>query len=175
MCSAFSPLRLSPCAARRLAVDGDDVVPLRPERRDPALETAPEQDRIYAVGNAEVNFQEAALNGEMALARAAISPKSSQEQIVVRGRKSRTSAREYMTRYDERSSASLKTRSFIVAFPRNRDGEAFTAQQDGDLARAPHRIVVAIIFDGTRQLVRPAPPARPVRAAAFGLGLFSQW
>ncbi|MGQ0446507.1 MAG: hypothetical protein ACT4O2_15630 [Beijerinckiaceae bacterium] len=44
----------------------------------------------------------------MVLAQAAISPKSSQEQIVARGGKSRTSAREYMTRYDERSSASLE-------------------------------------------------------------------
>jgi hypothetical protein len=50
---------------------------IRPERRNPALETTPEQDRIDAVyevaqpalaGNAEVEFREAAQKGEMALA-----------------------------------------------------------------------------------------------------------
>ena len=42
----FEPLALVVGAPRRLAVDGDEVVPTRPERRDPALEAASEQDRI---------------------------------------------------------------------------------------------------------------------------------
>ena len=36
-------------APRRLAVDGDEVVPIRPQRRYPTLETASEQDRIDPV------------------------------------------------------------------------------------------------------------------------------
>ena len=56
-------------AARGLAVDGDQVVPAGPERLDPVLETAPEQDRIDPVdqsaqppltGNAEMKRREPA-------------------------------------------------------------------------------------------------------------------
>src|SRR5215475_14404455 len=36
-------------AARRLAVDGDQIMPAGPESLDPALETAPEQQRIETV------------------------------------------------------------------------------------------------------------------------------
>src|SRR5215831_9336900 len=36
-------------AARRLAVDGDQIMPARPEFLDPALETAPEQQRVETV------------------------------------------------------------------------------------------------------------------------------
>lgn len=39
-------------AARRLAVDGDEVVPIGPQRRHPALEAAPEQERIDPVDQA---------------------------------------------------------------------------------------------------------------------------
>ena len=45
----LEPLALVVGAARGLAVDGDEVVPARPQRRDPAVETAPEQDRIDPV------------------------------------------------------------------------------------------------------------------------------
>ena len=78
------------------------------ERRDPALETAPEQDRIDAVdqiaqpalaGNAEMELREAAQKGEMAPPQAAMSSKSSQEQIVAQVSSSRTSASGYMTRH----------------------------------------------------------------------------
>jgi len=54
---------------------------------------------------------------------------------------------------------------------RNRNLEALAAQQHSDLALAPHRIVVAQVFDGTRQLARPTPAAHSVRPAAQGLGL----
>jgi hypothetical protein len=46
------------------------------------------------------------------------------------------------------------------------DLDALAAQQHGDLALAPHRIVVAQIFDGARQLGRPSPAARVMRPAA---------
>jgi hypothetical protein len=36
-------------AARRLAVNGDQIMPAGPEFLDPALETAPEQQRIETV------------------------------------------------------------------------------------------------------------------------------
>jgi len=36
-------------APRGLAVDGDEVVAIGPERRDPALKTAPEQEGIDTV------------------------------------------------------------------------------------------------------------------------------
>ena len=45
----LEPFALVVGAARRLAVDGDEVVPARPQRRDPALEAAAEQDRIDAI------------------------------------------------------------------------------------------------------------------------------
>jgi hypothetical protein len=39
-------------SARRLAVDGDEIVPPRPQRRDPALEAAAKQGRIDPVHEA---------------------------------------------------------------------------------------------------------------------------
>ena len=45
----LEPLALVVRAARRLAVDGDQIVPVGPERLDPAFEAACEQDRIDAV------------------------------------------------------------------------------------------------------------------------------
>ena len=63
-------------AARGLAVNGDEVVAIGPERRDPALEAPPEKNWINAVdevaqpalaGNAEMEVAEAAQKGEMAL------------------------------------------------------------------------------------------------------------
>jgi hypothetical protein len=73
----LQPLAFVVGAPRCLAVDGDEIMAIRPERRNPALETTPEQDRIDAVdevaqpalaGNAEVEFREAAQKGEMAFA-----------------------------------------------------------------------------------------------------------
>ena len=73
----LQPLAFVVGASRGLAVDGDEVVAIRPERRNPALETTPEQDWIDAVdevaqpalaGNAEVEFREAARKGEVAFA-----------------------------------------------------------------------------------------------------------
>ena len=64
-------------APRRLAVDGDEIVPVRPEGRDPAIETAPEQHRIDPVdertqpalaGNAMVKLGKAAQKTDMMLA-----------------------------------------------------------------------------------------------------------
>jgi hypothetical protein len=45
----FEPLALVVGAARRLAVDGDQIVPAGPEFLDPALETACEQLRVETV------------------------------------------------------------------------------------------------------------------------------
>src|SRR5271165_1687735 len=39
-------------AARRLAIDGDEIVPPRPKRRDPALKTTPKEDRIDPIDEA---------------------------------------------------------------------------------------------------------------------------
>ncbi len=50
--------------------------------------------------------------------------------------------------------AALNEMSEDAANRRDRDLMAFAAQQHGDLALAPHRIVVAIIFDGARELAR---------------------
>jgi len=65
------------CAARGFAIDGDEVVPPRPQRLDPALETAPEQHGIDAVdqsaqpalaGNPVMEGREPAQKVEMMLA-----------------------------------------------------------------------------------------------------------
>src|SRR5208283_4152175 len=73
----LQPLAFIVGAPRGLAVDGDEVVTTRPERRDPALETTPEQDRVDAVdeiaqpalaGNAEMEVREAAQKSQMAFA-----------------------------------------------------------------------------------------------------------
>src|SRR5215470_3024891 len=45
----LEPLALVVRAGRRLAADGDQIVPVGPERLDPAFEAASEQDRIDAV------------------------------------------------------------------------------------------------------------------------------
>ncbi len=45
----LQPLGLVVGSPRRLAVDGDQIVPARPERLDPVLKTAPEKHRIDAV------------------------------------------------------------------------------------------------------------------------------
>jgi len=65
----LQPLAFVARAPRGLAVDGDEIVASRPKRRDPALETPPEHERIDAVDeiaqptlarNAEMEFREAA-------------------------------------------------------------------------------------------------------------------
>src|SRR4029077_19357463 len=45
----LEPLALVVSAARRLAVDGDQIMPAGPEFLDPARKTAPEQQRIETV------------------------------------------------------------------------------------------------------------------------------
>src|ERR1035441_8369915 len=63
-------------APRRLAVDGDEVVAIRPKRGDPAFETAAEEDGIDAVdegsqpafaGNAKVELRKTPEKAEMVL------------------------------------------------------------------------------------------------------------
>jgi hypothetical protein len=73
----FQPLAMIVGAARGLAVDGDELMPPRPERGDPALKAAREQGRINAVyqvpqparaGNAVVEIGELPQKVEMMLA-----------------------------------------------------------------------------------------------------------
>jgi hypothetical protein len=45
----LEPLAMVVGAARRLSIDGDEIVPIRPDGGDPAIEAALEQDRIDAV------------------------------------------------------------------------------------------------------------------------------
>jgi len=45
----FKSLAHVVCAARGLAVDGDEIVPIGPERLDPAFETPSEQRRVDAI------------------------------------------------------------------------------------------------------------------------------
>jgi hypothetical protein len=45
----FEPFAMIVGTARGFAVDRDELVPVRPERRDPAVETAAEQDRVDPV------------------------------------------------------------------------------------------------------------------------------
>ena len=70
----FQPLAFVVGAPRGLAVDGDEVVAIRPERGDPALKTTPEQDRIDTVyeiaqpalaGDAEMEIRKAAQKSKM--------------------------------------------------------------------------------------------------------------
>src|ERR1700739_2729826 len=72
----LEPLAAVVGAPRRLAVDGDEVVPARPQRGDPAVEAAAEQHRIDAIdqaaqpalaGNAKMELREAAQKIEMML------------------------------------------------------------------------------------------------------------
>ena len=46
---SFEPLAFVMSAARRLAINGNQIVPTGPERLDPVFETTPEQDRVNAV------------------------------------------------------------------------------------------------------------------------------
>src|SRR5208283_5833799 len=64
-------------SARGFAVDRDELVPVRPERGDPAVETAAEQDRVDPVdegahpalaGDAVMEFRKAPQKAEMVLA-----------------------------------------------------------------------------------------------------------
>jgi hypothetical protein len=73
----LEPLAVVVGAARRLAVEGDELVPPRPLRCHPALEAAPEQDRIDPIdesaqpafaGNAVVECREPPQGVEMMLA-----------------------------------------------------------------------------------------------------------
>jgi len=123
-------------APRRLAVDGDEVVAIRPERGDPAFETAAEENGVDAVdegsqpalaGNAEVKLRKTPQKTEMVLTQAAISSKSSQEEIVAQVTSSRTSSSRYMIRSGSRSSersekcsSSSARRAFGAASPSNK-------------------------------------------------------
>jgi len=71
------PFALVVGAPRCLAVDGDEVVPVRPQRRDPAVEAAAEQHRVDPVdqgaqpalaGDAVMELREAPQEIEMVLA-----------------------------------------------------------------------------------------------------------
>jgi len=89
-----------------LAVDGNEIVAVWPQRGDPALEAASEQERVDAVdegaqpalaGDAVVEGREAAQNGEVVRApgvpQATMSSKSSQEAMVAQVTRSSTSWR----------------------------------------------------------------------------------
>src|SRR6266496_2668581 len=73
----FEPFAPVVGSARRFAVDRDELVPPRPERRDPAVETAAEQGRVDPIDegaqpalarNAVMELGEPAQKGEMVLA-----------------------------------------------------------------------------------------------------------
>ena len=85
----FEPFAVVVGAPRRLAVDSDEVVPVRPQRRHPAVEAASEQDRIDPIDehahpalarNAVMEFREPAQEIEMVLA-----PGDNVVEIVARG------------------------------------------------------------------------------------------
>src|SRR5438105_8181249 len=70
----FEPFAMIMGSARRFAVDGDELVPVRPQRRNPAVETAAEQDRVDPVdegthpalaGDAVMELRKAPQKGEM--------------------------------------------------------------------------------------------------------------
>src|SRR6266852_7039266 len=73
----FEPFALVVGSARRFAVDGDEFVPVRPERGNPAVETTAEQDRIDPIDempqpalawNAVMELRETPQEGEMVFA-----------------------------------------------------------------------------------------------------------
>lgn len=73
----FEPFAPVVGAARRFAVDGNELVPVRPQRGDPAVETAAEQDRVDPIdqgahptlaGDAMMEFRKAPQKVEMVLA-----------------------------------------------------------------------------------------------------------
>jgi hypothetical protein len=101
-------------AARGLAVDRDQVVPTGPERPDPVLEAAPEQDRIDTVDqraqpplarDGEMKRREPPEKFEVCRPQAAISSKSSHDAMVAQVRSSSTSDNGYITRQLSRSSS----------------------------------------------------------------------
>src|SRR5216110_1923551 len=109
----FEPFAMIVGSARRFAVDGDELVPVRPQRRNPAVETAAEQDRVDPVdegahpalaGDAVMEFRKAPQKGEMMFAPSDdVVEIASQEAIVAQVTSSRTSASGYITRQDSRS------------------------------------------------------------------------
>ena len=72
----FKSLALIVCAARGLAVNGNEIMPVGPELLDPAFETLSEQNRVDAIdqalkpahaGNAEMKLREPSQKIEMLL------------------------------------------------------------------------------------------------------------
>jgi IS5 family transposase len=85
-----------------LAVDGNEIVAVWPQRGDPALEAASEQERVDAVdegaqpalaGDAVVEGREAAQTARWCVPQATMSSKSSQEAMVAQVTRSSTSWR----------------------------------------------------------------------------------